>query len=87
MPPHCDSLDGPVVTAARHALAVGDVDVVLPYVPADGEDEIREAFNQVLPLQTAGDEATGVRPIAHRKLPSGVPGFRRHLVRDNRNPL
>ena len=60
MPPHCDSLDGPVVTAARHALAVGDVDVILPYVPADGEDEIREAFNQVLPVQSASAEAAGI---------------------------
>jgi uncharacterized protein DUF6448 len=57
MPPHCDSLDGPVVSAARHALAVGDVDQVLPYVPADAEDEIREAFARVLPLQTAEQSA------------------------------
>jgi hypothetical protein len=42
-PPHCDSLDGPVVAAARLALAAGDVDLILPYVPADGEDEVREA--------------------------------------------
>jgi hypothetical protein len=44
MPPHCDSLDGPVVRAARVAIETGDVDQVLPYVPADGEDEIVEAF-------------------------------------------
>lgn len=36
MPPHCDSLDGPVVTAARQALEAGDVDIVLPFVHADG---------------------------------------------------
>lgn len=53
MPPHCDSLDGPVVTAARHALTAADVDVILPYVPADGEDEVRDAFARVLPLHTA----------------------------------
>lgn len=56
MPPHCDSLDGPVVTAARHALSTGDVDQVLPYVPADAEDEVRDAFARVLPLQS-GDPA------------------------------
>jgi hypothetical protein len=60
MPPHCDSLDGPVVTAARRALAVGDVDVILPYVPADGEDEVREAFARVLPLRTGGGEAAAL---------------------------
>jgi hypothetical protein len=47
MPPHCDSLDGPVVKAAIRALEAGDVDVVLPYVKADGEPEIREAFAKV----------------------------------------
>ena len=44
MPPHCDSMDGPVVTAARRALEAGDVDVVLPFVPEPGEDEVRAAF-------------------------------------------
>jgi hypothetical protein len=53
MPPHCDSLDGPVVTAARDAFVAGDVDLILPYVPADAEAEIREAFTRVLPLHTA----------------------------------
>jgi hypothetical protein len=39
-----------VVTAARDALTAADVDVILPYVPADGEDEVRDAFTRVLPL-------------------------------------
>jgi hypothetical protein len=60
MPPHCDSLDGPVVTAARQAVAVGDVDLILPYVPADAEAEVRTAFDRVLPLQTGGGEAAAV---------------------------
>src|SRR5512141_2430207 len=37
MPPHCDSLDGPVVTAARQALEADDIDLILPFVPEDGE--------------------------------------------------
>jgi hypothetical protein len=32
MPPHCDSMDGPVVTAAIQALNAQDVDLILPYV-------------------------------------------------------
>ena len=60
MPPHCDSLDGPVVTAAREALTAGDVGLVLPYVPAGSEDEIRDAFDRVLPVQQAGGEAAAV---------------------------
>ena len=51
MPPHCDSSDGPVVTAARQALDAGDVDVVLPFVPQDGEGEIRVVFDTVQPVR------------------------------------
>jgi hypothetical protein len=60
MPPHCDSLDGPVVTAARKALATGDVGLVLPYVPATAEDEVRAVFSRVQPLQATGGEAAAV---------------------------
>ena len=54
MPPHCDSLDGPVVTAARRALDEGDAAIVLPYVPAHAEAEVTAAFQQVLPIRWSG---------------------------------
>ena len=57
MPPHCDSIDGPVVTAARQALEAGDVDLVLPFVPPDGEQEVREVFHSVLKARDLGPEA------------------------------
>jgi hypothetical protein len=57
MPPHCDSLDGPVVLAAREALVAGDVDVVLPFVPEEAESEVRAAFTRVLPVRRLGREA------------------------------
>ena len=57
MPPHCDSLDGPVVKAAAQALHTGNVELVLPYVHPDGEAEVREAFARVLPLRAGGDGA------------------------------
>ena len=57
MPPHCDSLDGPVVTAARQALETGDIDLVLPFVPADGEEEVRATFERVRPVRDLGPEA------------------------------
>jgi len=60
MPPHCDSLDGPVVTAARAALAAHDVDIVLPYVSAAGEAEVRDAFDQVVKARVLGVEAETV---------------------------
>ena len=63
MPPHCDSLDGPVVTAARQALEAADVARVLPYVPADGEAEVRALFDRVVPIRGLGQEA---REIADR---------------------
>jgi len=50
MPPHCDSLDGPVVVAAQKALEKSDVSLILPYVPQEGEEEVIQAFNKVLPL-------------------------------------
>lgn len=61
MPPHCDTMDGPVVGAARRALAGRDVDIVLPFVPADSEDEVRAAFD--LALRAAG-QGTDAREVA-----------------------
>ena len=60
MPPHCDSLDGPVVSAAREALKAEDVDVVLPFVPEAAEAEVRATFARVLPVRTLGQEAVEV---------------------------
>jgi hypothetical protein len=45
------------VKAAAAALAARDVDVVLPYVPADGEAEIRRAFAQALAVEPLAPEA------------------------------
>jgi Family of unknown function (DUF6448) len=60
MPPHCDSLDGPVVTAARQALEAGNVDRVLPFVPEDAETEVRAMFDTVLPVRDLSGEARDV---------------------------
>jgi hypothetical protein len=60
MPPHCDSLDGPVVESARQELISGDVAVVLAYVPDEGEDEVSAAFDRVLPLQDASPDVAAV---------------------------
>ena len=57
MPPHCDSLDGPVVRAARVAIETGDVNHVLPYVPAADEREIVEAFELAGAVRPLGAEA------------------------------
>jgi Family of unknown function (DUF6448) len=57
MPPHCDSLDGPVVGAARDALEAGDVALVLPFVPERDEEDVRAAFTAVMPVRAMGDQA------------------------------
>ena len=36
---HCDSISGPVVGAARQALAAGDANLILPYVKPAAEAE------------------------------------------------
>lgn len=60
MPPHCDSLDGPVVSAAREALTAGDVGIVLPFVPEQDEAEVRAAFTAVQPVRAMGEQARAV---------------------------
>ena len=53
---HSDSAQGPVATAARDALAEGNVDLVLPYVKADQEQELTAAFNQTVAIRDSGPE-------------------------------
>lgn len=60
MPPHCDSLDGPVVVAATKALTEQDVDLVLPYVPVDAEEEVRAALDLASKARALGDDAERV---------------------------
>ena len=60
---HCDTLDGPVVTAARTALDHGDVTPVLKWVHAEDEPEIRAAFANALAVRELGPKA---REVADR---------------------
>lgn len=57
MPPHCDTMDGPVVTAAKRALETGNVNLILPWVPREAEDELRKAFERTIRVRKQGDEA------------------------------
>lgn len=61
MPPHCDSLSGPVVKMAKKALETGNVNFILPYVPKESEGEIIAAFKKVLPLH---QQPNGAHEIA-----------------------
>ena len=54
---HCDTLDGPVVSAARRALDSGNVSLVLVWVQEKDEAEIRKAFQKTRTVRKAGGEA------------------------------
>ena len=59
---HCDTMDGPVVAAAKAALEKGDVTPVLKWVAKDREGEIRTAFQKTLAVRSKGPEA---KELAH----------------------
>jgi hypothetical protein len=54
---HCDTLNGPVVQAARLALKAGDVTPVLKWVPAAAEPEVRAAFAKTIEVRKSGGAA------------------------------
>jgi len=54
---HCDGMDGPVVQAAQRALAKGDVNLVLIWVQANDEAEIRKVFARTLAVRKLNPEA------------------------------
>lgn len=60
---HCDGMDGPVVTLARKALETGNVNWVLPWVPANDEPEIRRVFDHTLSVRKLGSEARHLADI------------------------
>lgn len=60
---HCDTLDGPVVSAARTALETGKLEPVLAWVQAGDEEEIRHVFTMARAARKTGKEA---REVADR---------------------
>lgn len=57
---HCDAIDGPVATAALKALETKNVNVILPYVPAEAEGELAAAFDRAVVVREHGAEAKGL---------------------------
>lgn len=60
MPPHCDTMDGPVVTSAKRALEKGSVNLILPWVPKKAEAELKKAFDKTVRARRLGKEAAEV---------------------------
>lgn len=54
---HCDTLDGPVVAAARKALDSGNVNLVLIWVQKKDDAEIRNHFQKTVAVRKAGGQA------------------------------
>lgn len=54
---HCDTVDGPVATTALGALELGNVNAVLPYVPAAAESEVIAAFEEARRVRVKDVEA------------------------------
>jgi hypothetical protein len=54
---HCDTLDGPVVKAAKDALEKGNVNLVLLWVQKEQEADVITAFNKTLDVRKSNPEA------------------------------
>lgn len=54
---HCDTLDGPVVSAGRKALDSGNVNLALVWVQEQDEAEVRHVFDQARSVRKGGSEA------------------------------
>lgn len=58
--PHCDTLNGPVVLAAKKALETKNINYVLIWIPAALEEEAQRAFEKVLVAREKGETAKEV---------------------------
>jgi hypothetical protein len=54
---HCDTMNGPVVVAARKALETGNVNFVLIWVQKKDEPQIKEAFQKTLAVRKLNADA------------------------------
>ncbi|HYF77214.1 MAG TPA: DUF6448 family protein [Symbiobacteriaceae bacterium] len=54
---HCDNINGPVVAAAREALAKNDIKLALPYIKAEYEAELTAAFGEAREAMKQGGKA------------------------------
>ena len=54
---HCDTMDGPVVAAARKALETGNVNLVLVWVQKKDDAEIRKHFEKTIAVRKASAQA------------------------------
>jgi len=68
MPPHCDTMDGPVVKAAKRALKTGNVNLILPWVPKKAEDELKKTFKKLFARESRENKLLDSLTIGSLKL-------------------
>ena len=54
---HCDQMNGPLVSDAKKAIEQNNVNIVLKWVQAANETEIKDGFNQLMKVRELGPEA------------------------------
>ena len=57
---HCDTADGPAVTDGRRALETGQVEYAHKWIPAEGEQELREVFEKAIAVRALSPEAAEI---------------------------
>jgi uncharacterized protein DUF6448 len=57
---HCDTIGGPVITAAQRALATKNVNVILIWVQEKDETEVKQRFQDTLAVRGLNNEARAV---------------------------
>lgn len=53
---HCDSIEGPVVKAAKKALETGNINHALIWVRADDESEVKSMFDKVMKVRDINED-------------------------------
>jgi hypothetical protein len=53
---HCDTEDGPAVIDGRRALATGNVNYALKWISAEGEADVRDAFERAVAARADGPD-------------------------------
>ncbi|HAQ21866.1 MAG TPA: hypothetical protein DCR40_21945 [Prolixibacteraceae bacterium] len=54
---HCDTMEGPLVLDAKKAISQNNVNIVLKWVQAANETEIKDAFNQMMKVRVISADA------------------------------
>lgn len=60
---HCDTLDGPVVQLGKQALTDKNVNLVLPWVRAEDEEQIRHVFDHAQAVRGLGPQARSLADL------------------------